>query len=141
MRWMVKQFKTEVDHTYRTLPDREHTFICGSSMGGLMALYGITAFNRFFSKAACLSPSLWVNPKRVHHMLRRSRIQEDTLIYMDYGGNEIGNHDENLSALTAVTQALLQRGVDLTLRIVPGGTHSEESWGERLPIMMQCLGF
>ena len=28
------------------------------SMGGLMSLYAITAYNKVFSKAACLSPSV-----------------------------------------------------------------------------------
>ncbi|MFR5786315.1 MAG: hypothetical protein ACLUHE_03695 [Christensenellales bacterium] len=48
---------------------------------------------------------------------------------MDYGGREMANHAANLSALTSRTSALLQKGVDLTFRIAPGGTHSEASWG------------
>ena len=32
----------------------------GSSMGGLMALYGAVAFNKWFSKAACVSSSIGV---------------------------------------------------------------------------------
>jgi len=40
MEWMVNTFKPYIDRHYPTLPDREHTFICGSSMGGLMSLTG-----------------------------------------------------------------------------------------------------
>ena len=42
MDWLVNTLKPQIDAKYRTLPDREHTILCGSSMGGLMALYGAT---------------------------------------------------------------------------------------------------
>ena len=35
----------------------------------------------------------------------------------------------------------LQKGVDLTFRIAPGGTHSEASWERQIPVFMKCLGF
>ena len=58
MSWFIHRFKPFIDRNFRTLPDREHTFIGGSSMGGLMSLYGVTAHNETFSRAACLSPSV-----------------------------------------------------------------------------------
>ena len=59
MEWMVNTFKPMIDENYPTLPDREHTFIAGSSMGGLMSLYAVTEYNAVFSRAAALSPSIW----------------------------------------------------------------------------------
>ena len=35
---------------------------------------------------------------------------------------------------------LLKQGVDLTSRIIPGGTHCEASWRAQMPIVMRCLG-
>ena len=43
--WMVQELKPLIDAKYPTLPDRENTAIGGSSMGGLMSLYGVTAHN------------------------------------------------------------------------------------------------
>ena len=40
MQWLVGTLKPFIDENYRTLTDRKNTIICGSSMGGLMALYG-----------------------------------------------------------------------------------------------------
>ena len=37
MHWLIKELKPYIDGNFRTLPDRENTLICGSSMGGLMA--------------------------------------------------------------------------------------------------------
>ncbi len=140
MDWLVNDLKSQIDRDYRTLPDREDTIICGSSMGGLMALYGAVCFNHVFQRAACLSSSVWVDPNKVLQMIARADIKNDTCIYMDYGSVEIYNHDANASALIAVAQLLLTERVDLTFRIVPGGTHSEESWERQIPIFMDCLG-
>ena len=75
MNWLVNTLKPFIDEKYRTLPDRCNTIICGSSMGGLMALYGATVYNHVFQRAACLSPSLWVSPGKVLEFVARSHIQ------------------------------------------------------------------
>lgn len=122
MNWFVHEFKPMIDANIRTLSDRSNTFICGSSMGGLMSLYAATAFNATFGKAACLSPSLWLGAGKMRRIINQADIAPDTLIYMDYGGEEMANHAANLSALTSCSTALLKKGVDLTFRIAPGGT-------------------
>lgn len=140
MEWLLGEFKPSIDAQYRTLPDRDSTLIAGSSMGGLMSLYAALDYNGAFSRAACLSPSLWVHPRKSLRMIERARIAPDTCIYFDYGTQEIGNHPKNTEVLCAACSALLHKGVDLTFRLVPGGTHSEESWAQRVPVMMKCLG-
>ena len=140
MEWLLGEFKPSIDAQYRTLPDRDNTLIAGSSMGGLMSLYAALDYNGAFSRAACLSPSLWVHPRKSLRMIERARIAPDTCIYFDYGTQEMGNHPKNTEVLCAACSALLHKGVDLTFRLVPGGTHSEESWAQRVPVMMKCLG-
>lgn len=140
MDWLVGTLKPEIDARYRTRPERESTIICGSSMGGLMALYGATEYNHVFQRAACLSPSLWVSPGKVLEMVARADIKNDTCIYMDYGSNEIFNHHSSAEALNSTAHLLLTKRVNLAFRIVPGGTHSEASWEQQIPIFMDCLG-
>ncbi len=140
MQWLIGTLKPYIDAHYRTLPDREHTLIAGSSMGGLMSLYAVCAFNNVFSRAACLSPSIWVDCGKIMELIARSRIGSDTCVYMDYGSEEMANHDANSGALVSAAQLLLTKRVKLTLRIVPGGTHSEASWEKQIPIFMEVLG-
>ncbi len=140
MNWLVRTLKPYIDDNYRTLPDRNNTIICGSSMGGLMALYGACAFNHVFQRAACLSPSLWVSPGKVLEMVAKANIRRDTCIYMDYGSEEMFNHAANEEALMTTAHVLLTKRVNLALRIVPGGNHSEASWEKQIPIFMDCLG-
>ena len=49
MNWIINDLKPYIDKEYRTLPDRLNTIICGSSMGGLMALYAVVRYNQYFS--------------------------------------------------------------------------------------------
>lgn len=140
MNWLVNELKPYIDANYRTLPDRENTIIAGSSMGGLMALYGVCCYNRFFKRAACLSPSLWVAPSKLYNLFAQAKIKNDTTIYMDYGSEEIGNHEGNADALISTANLLLMKRVNLTMRIVPGGTHCEASWEQQIPVFMDCLG-
>ena len=140
MDWLTGYLKPFIDKRVRTLPEREHTWIGGSSMGGLMALYGVAEYNHVFGRAACLSPSLWIYLEKVMAFLEKAELYEDTVIYMDYGSGEIANHDRNSEALLKVSQHLLRRKVNLTFRIVPGGSHCEASWEKQIPIFMRCLG-
>lgn len=139
MNWLVGTLKPYIDEMYRTLPDRENTIIAGSSMGGLMALYGACAYNQYFQRAACLSPSIWVNPGKMLEMIAKSNIRRDTCIYMDYGSEEMFNHAANAEALISTSHLLLTKRVNLALRVVPGGNHSEASWERQIPVFMDCL--
>ena len=140
MEWLTKAMKPIIDNRLRTLPDRNHTLIAGSSMGGLMALYGATVYNQYFSRAACLSPSLWTDPQGLLEMVEGCDLGTDTCIYMDYGTEEIGNHPATIQALGDMAALLYKKRVDLNFRIIPGGTHSEASWERQIPVFMQCLG-
>lgn len=50
MKWVCDELKPYIDSHYRTIPFRECTMIGGSSMGGLMALYTVVAYNELFLK-------------------------------------------------------------------------------------------
>ena len=139
MDWLVGTLKPYIDATYRTIPDREHTAIGGSSMGGLMSLYAVCYYNTVFQRAAALSPSLWVNKEATLELLKASEPDPDTVIYMDYGSEELSNHPGNPEILRAAVEILLQKQLQLTFRMVPGGSHCEASWEKQIPIFMQCL--
>ncbi len=140
MEWLVKEFKPCIDAGFRTLPDRLNTAVGGSSMGGLMTLYALAAYNRYFSRGAALSPSLWVGGT-LPSFLRTARFGRGTQIYMDYGSREFANHEGQRALFARFTEDLINRGVCVTSRIVPGGTHSEASWEKQVPVFMAALGF
>ena len=139
MDWMVNTLKPEIDRRYRTLPDRGHTFIAGSSMGGLMTLYAVLEYNRVFSRAAALSPSLWVAPDRIARLVRGADVTPDTVLYMDYGSHELGSHEVMAWQFGRIAEQLLGRGILLTCRLVPNGDHCEASWERQIPFFLGTL--
>lgn len=141
MDWLIHTFKKQIDKKFRTLRDREHTFISGSSMGGLMSFYAVLQHNDVFSRAACLSPSLWTNPEKLMELAQTAKVAPNTVIYMDYGSKEFGNHDQMLQGFSAFTAALMNRRIYVQSRIVPEGEHCEACWEKQIPIFMEALTY
>ena len=139
MDWFAHTLKPMIDEKYPTRPEREATFIAGSSMGGLMSLYAVTAYNDVYSRAACLSPSLWTAPWRVSDLVQRAKYAPDTVIYMDYGSREMGNRKAMQKLFASVTARLMEKKVWVTSRIVPNGDHCEACWEEQIPLFMHVL--
>ena len=139
MDWLVGTFKPYIDKNYRTLKERDYTWIAGSSMGGLMSLYALVEYNHVFSRAAALSPSIWTNTDLLEEMIRNAELAKNTVLYMDYGSDELANHRDILGSFADMTALLLKKGVQLESRIVPGGNHSEASWERQLPFFMHAL--
>lgn len=138
MDWYVEEFKPYIDENYPTLPDRSHTFLGGSSMGGLMTLYGVLRYNRVFSRGAALSPSIWFARDKLESLIRNARVGQDTVLYMDYGQREMYDR-RMMDWYGRVTGMLMEKKINVTSRIVPGGTHSEASWEKQLPFLINTL--
>ncbi len=141
MEWLTGTLKPVIDERYPTLPERETTWIAGSSMGGLMSLYAVTAFSDVFSRAAALSPSVWLVRRRMAELIEQAAYPPDTVVYMDYGAREMGNHKGMLRCFRQTADALLEKGVLLTSRIVPNGDHCEACWEEQIPFFMRILTY
>ena len=51
LRYLVEELKPAIDARYATRASREHTFVMGSSMGGLISLYAINEYPQVFGGA------------------------------------------------------------------------------------------
>ena len=138
MDWLIRSFKPMIDAEFPTLPDREHTFIAGSSMGGLMSLFALARYNDVFSRAAALSPSIGFRPSALDAMLREASFPAGTVLYMDMGETEL-RWRSTQSRWRTVCRLLQQKGVLLTSRLVPGGEHNETSWEKQNPFFISTL--
>lgn len=140
MDWFTKELKPFIDESYRTLPDREHTAIAGSSMGGLMSIYAAAEYNEYFSRAAALSPSLWVSPRNMADMIRSKELASPTMVYMDLGSAEVGKYIEAYRGMFNTAKLFSQKGAFTAARIIPGAEHSEAYWEKRIPVFFEYLG-
>ena len=140
MDWIVGALKPSVDKKFRTLPDRENTMIAGSSMGGLMSLFAVTAYNDVFSRAAALSPCIWAGGENLRALITGKRLKETTRIYMDHGTGEVHPDDPDCLKELFITAAdLAGAGAQVAARVVPRAKHNEAAWEKRIPIFMNYL--
>ena len=141
MDWLTGVFKPYIDGNYLTLPDRKNTFIAGSSMGGLMTVYALAKYGKFFSKGAALSPSLWVGDDGLPEFLKNAKFRKDAVLFTDYGSAEFKNHEYMREIFAEACALLVNKGVMVTARVVPDGRHCEASWEKEIPYFMATLGF
>ena len=140
MDWLVQTFKPAIDESYFTLPAREHTYILGSSMGGLMTLFALCRYPGVFGGGAALSPSLWIDPEACAEMITAAEWKKRPTLYLDYGAQELKNHgNRQRHGLTACFGALMEKNAAFTFRLIEGGTHSEKSWREQIPVFLKFL--
>lgn len=148
MEWIVREIKPMIDREYRTIPFRECTGIGGSSMGGLMALYGAVHYNRWFSKAACVSSAVGFCMRPLMADMRRNPMSPDTRVFLSWGTREargIQNPDrEDRSSKTygwnkKIADRALSDGAAVKLYCQVGGSHCEADWEKQVPEFMQFL--
>lgn len=148
MEWIVNEVKPFIDREYRTIPFRECTGIGGSSMGGLMALYAAVHYNRWFSKAACVSSAIGCCMGPLMADMAANPISPDTRLFLSWGTREaqgIPDPDrEDRSSRTygwnkkAADYAAAQ-GAAVKLYCQVGGSHCEADWEKQVPGFMHFL--
>lgn len=134
--FLVRTLKPFVDRTWRTLPDRQHTAIAGSSMGGLISLYAGLRYPEVFGVIGAFSPTLGFAARMPMRLVRGARSRLAQRIYLDMGGRESGHpaHDQELVELAREAAAALTRGgYEVELVIDEAGRHHESAWAARFP--------
>ena len=139
MEWMTKELKPAVDAEFRTLPDREHTMLAGSSMGGLMTIWAMVTYNDVFSRGAALSPCFVQAMGRLSATLNNISIALPTRIYMDYGSGETKEEPQEWTRMFKAATAFSKAGAQVAAWVVPGAEHNEAAWEKRIPLFMDYL--
>ncbi len=140
VRFMVETLKPHIDRTYRTLTDRLHTGIGGSSLGGLISIYAGLMYPKTYGRMLIFSPSLWVT-RNVQFDTIRFFDPLTTKIYIYAGGKEGSNMVPNVEKLK---NAVRKQGfdgstVDINLVVDPEGEHNEARWGQEFPKALEWL--
>ena len=142
LKFLVTELKPFIDDNYRTLPDREHTFLMGSSMGGLISAYAISEYPEVFGAAACLSTHWPIGLGAVvewfddHWPAAGSH-----RLYFDYGTETLdARYEPYQQQMDAVMRKYGYTQDDdwVTLRF-EGEDHTPRAWRERLHIPLDFL--
>ena len=145
--FLVKSLKVTIDSKYRTLEDRENTFIAGSSMGAFISLYAAIKYNNIFSKVGAFSTAVWFKKDELFKFIEKN-YKLDLTIYLDIGTKETSdaeNKEFNKIYLTDTIELnqlfleLLQPKEKLKLVIGENATHSEKAWEKRFPEFIKFI--
>ena len=141
VRFLADTLKPYVDRHFRTRPDRAHTGIGGSSLGGLISIYAGLMYPEVYSKLMIFSPSLWVMPNIPVHLIQFSA-EFHGRIYLYGGAAESKTMVPNLERFRRrLSQQLPDNDITWELSIDPEGQHNEARWGKEFPRAANWLFF
>lgn len=149
LRFLTQELKPYIDRTFATAPGRAHTFVLGSSMGGLISLYAQCEYPQVFGGAACLSTH-WpgaFGPDRYALAGSFQRYLEQHLplpathrFYFDYGSATLDSlYAPHQQAVDAIMRARSYGPDQWETRYFPGANHSERAWARRLQVPLLFL--
>jgi predicted alpha/beta superfamily hydrolase len=145
LRFIFEELKPFIDERYQPLTSREHTFMMGSSMGGLISLYALCEYTQVLGGVGCLSSHL--SMAHVSHRLKseqwatgfRNYVAQhlpDTngsLIYMDHGTKDFDKQYSEYQTL--LDNVIRSKGWDkehYRSLVFEGHGHNETCWAQRL---------
>ncbi len=142
LKFLVEELKPFIDATYPTLPDRSHTFVMGSSMGGLISLHALIEHPDIFGGAGCLS---------THWPAGEEALVDSLGVALPKAGRHRLYFDFGTETLDATYEPYQQRmdqwvkaagyaaGHDWLTRKFDGAEHSERAWRARVHIPLAFL--
>ena len=137
--FIVDTLKPRIDADFRTQPERDHTLIAGSSMGGLISLYAFFRRPDVFGKAGIMSPSLWFADRAIFPFVEAAPFKPGK-IYLDVGTLE---GKTTVADVRHLRELLLRKGYrrhrDLVYVEDRNAGHSEAAWRQRLHFAIDFL--
>ena len=145
--FIVETLKPLIDDGYRTLVDREHTGIAGSSLGGLVSLYASFKHPETFGRAGVISPSLWWADERILKYIREAETPKPLRMWIDIGTAEYGETTTEERPEVVACRELIkvlsaksyEAETDFHLEIVENGRHHEADWALRFDRVLKYL--
>lgn len=136
LRDIVEVLKPHVDSVLRTKPERIHTCIAGSSMGGLISVYAGLYFPHIFGAVGIFSPALWLTApevfKEAHDILHRDKPFVPSQRWYFYAG---ALESETMIAEVAAMVKIMRetQHADVTYQLDASGVHDEAVWKNYFP--------
>ncbi|MEN7342013.1 MAG: alpha/beta hydrolase-fold protein [Pseudomonadota bacterium] len=149
LKFLVNELKPYIDREYAVAITREHTFVAGSSMGGLISLYALAEYPDIFGGAACLSThwlGTWTEPQNPHPDAFLAYFR-DALpapgthkIYFDHGDLGLdAYYGEHQARVDEMMGELGFTAPNWVTRTFEDADHSETAWARRLKLPLTFL--
>lgn len=128
--FLVKNLKPFVDQHYRTLKNKQNTFIAGSSMGGLISLYAVLKYPKVFGGAGIFSPAFWTASGMDSTVIADAKKMNSRLFF--YAGGKEG--DSMIPDMKRIEKEIKSRSSSPIKEIIdPNAQHNEAAWRKYFP--------
>jgi predicted alpha/beta superfamily hydrolase len=145
-RFVVNEVKPMIDRTYRTMPERAHTALAGSSMGGLITLYMAKVNHDQFAAIGVLTPWLREGNKTLPEAMGDvAGWTKNLRVYMEMGSAGGANYpgdkpmDDAKALVKVMESAGMASGRDFVFAEVQNGEHNEAAWSSQVEPMLIFL--
>lgn len=141
VKFICETLKPAIDKKFRTRPDRDHTFIGGSSMGGLISHYALLNRPDVFSAAVVMSPSFHFAGRKIFKYTLDNLPTLATRFYLDVGSCETGDPERDRAFVEQVRDMseMLKKNAQTRFVVGEGHNHSEMAWKRRMPGALKFL--
>lgn len=139
LKFIINTLKPHIDSNYRTLTNKKHTTILGSSLGGLISLYAVIKYPETFNKAGIFSIALWINKNEMFQLIKDAKIDPDKKFYFLMGSEEGETMEDALASVSdqhEMVELLKKKGIadkNLIDKVIPNGHHNETLWSNNFP--------
>ena len=140
LQFLVEELKPAIDREFRTRTSADSTVLLGSSMGGLVSLYGLCEYPEVFGGAGCISTHWPIGAGIcVEYWAKYMPDPGSNRVYFDYGTATLDStyqhYQERVDSLMLAVG--YTPGKDWITRKFEGDDHSERSWSRRIHIPLR----
>lgn len=145
---VVKPF---IDDNYRTKPDKKHTGMIGSSLGGNISTFMGIEYKDEIGRLGIFSLANWITNQAFNAYLNANELDTEQRVYIQVGTEEGDDTDRKLmygnmkqayiDCSLAYAKDLLRKGLsveNIDLNVFADERHTESAWAKHL---LECLQF
>ena len=133
---IAESLKPFIDKHYRTIKDAAHTWIAGSSMGGIISQWAVMAYPKTFGKAGIFSPAFWIAPQFKTDVPKMMKGYKGEMYF--YCGQKEGKTMEP-EMDSVMTKVKLVSRAKLVRSVAADGQHNEQNWNKVFPEFMKMV--
>jgi predicted alpha/beta superfamily hydrolase len=134
--FLVKTLKPYFDKYYRTLSNKQNTFVAGSSMGGLISLYVVLKYPETFGGAGIFSPAFWTAPGIDSTVVLQSKKIHSKLFF--YAGGKEG--EAMVPDMIRIEKEIKIKSSSPIKEIIdPEAQHNEAAWRKWFPAFYEWM--
>ncbi|CRH93780.1 Predicted hydrolase of the alpha/beta superfamily [Chlamydia trachomatis] len=150
--FVMEVVKPFIDEHYRTKPDKAHTAMIGSSLGGNITQFIGLVYQDQIGCLGVFSSDNWLHQEAFDRYMERMELDSQQRVYIYVGTEEADDTDKTLRAgnikqayidsSLSYYRRLIAGGLSLdniSLEVISGAIHNEEAWSLYLPACIRFL--